>query len=114
MTIHEWNGKRSNILVRGPHGAGVFKDLQEENSSRRYKMVFKEPVEKKIFAAFSANGINWSDPVSFPELTIPGDTHNNAFWASTIGKYVLIMAFRENIILVIFLCSQNFQIHFMV
>ena len=31
-----------------------------------------------------------------------------------LGKYVLIMAFRENIILVIFLCSQNFQIHFMV
>ena len=31
-----------------------------------------------------------------------------------LEKYVLIMTFRENIILLIFLCSQNFKIHFMV
>ena len=38
--------------------------------------------------AFSADGINWGLPVACPEADVAGDTHNNAFWAPTLGKYV--------------------------
>ncbi len=90
MTFHEWEGKCSNIVIRGPHGAGVFKDICEEDPSRRYKMIFQERVKKKLSATFSADGVKWSEPVPYPEIAVVGDTHNNAFWAPTLGKYVLI------------------------
>ena len=41
LGLVEYNGsKKNNIVWRGPHGAGVFSDLHEEDSAKRYKVIF--------------------------------------------------------------------------
>jgi len=85
MDVVMWKGAKSNIVVRGPHGTGVFKDLRETDPKRRYKMFFKG---RGISVAFSPDGIHWGKAVRCPEIRVAGDTHNNAFWAPTLGKYV--------------------------
>ena len=79
------NSTRNNIVWRGPHGAGVFKDTREPDPARRYKMMFKA---ERLSVAFSADGIHWSKAVECPEANVPGDTHNNAIWVPTLDKYV--------------------------
>jgi len=95
LGLVEFNGnKNNNILMRGyhfkgvftgPHGAGVFKDLYESDPAKRYKMFFKG---SKMSVAFSPDGLNWSVPVECPEIDAHGDTHNNAFWAPDLNKYI--------------------------
>lgn len=85
----------NNILLRGsgdigehwagPHGSGIFKDLREQDPDRRYKAILKGEI---ISVAFSADGIYWSQPIACPAADVAGDTHNNAFWAPTLNKYV--------------------------
>jgi hypothetical protein len=41
MDIHLWEGKKSNVLLVGPHGAGVFKDVREADPQRRFKMFYR-------------------------------------------------------------------------
>jgi hypothetical protein len=77
--------KNNNIVWRGPHGAGIFKDLQDPDPERRYKIFFKG---RKISVAFSPDGLHWSQTIECPEANVRGDTHNNAFWAPTLGEYV--------------------------
>jgi hypothetical protein len=72
-------------LWGGPHGNGVFKDLRERDPNRRYKAITKYG---KLSVAFSPDGIHWSPPIACPKADSAGDTHNNAFWAPTLGKYV--------------------------
>ena len=95
MGLVEFEGsKANNILWRGgpgeggtegPHGTGIFKDLHDPDPKRRYKSFMKAGI---LSVAFSPDGINWSEPVTCPEADSAGDTHNNAFWAPTLGKYV--------------------------
>lgn len=86
LGLVEFEGSRqNNILCRGPHGAGVFKDLRDPDPARRYKAIFKG---RRLSVAFSADGIHWSKAVPCPEVDVAGDTHNNALWAPTLGKYV--------------------------
>ena len=69
----------------GPHGSGIFKDLRDPDPKRRYKAFFKG---KMISVGFSPDGIHWSEAIECPEANVRGDTHNNAFWAPTLGEYV--------------------------
>ena len=96
LGIVQYNdSKANNILWRGngdigehwegPHGSGIFKDLREQDPDRLYKAIFKEEI---LSVAFSADGIHWSSSIGTPEADVAGDTHNNAFWAPTLGKYV--------------------------
>jgi len=86
LGIVEFQGsKENNIVWRGPHGAGLFKDLRDQDPKRRYKMFFKG---RKISVAFSHDGLHWSEAIECPEANVRGDTHNNAFWAPTLGEYV--------------------------
>ena len=93
LGLVEYDGsKANNILWRGgeqlkggPHGAGIFKDIRAPDSTRRYKAFLKA---KTLSVAFSADGIRWGPAVPCPEADSAGDTHNNAFWAPTLGKYV--------------------------
>jgi len=86
LGLVEFNGtEKNNIVVRGPHGAGVFKDLREPDPSKRYKMFFKAGT---MSVAYSADGLHWSEAVACPGIDVKGDTHNNAFWAPELGKYV--------------------------
>ena len=38
--------------------------------------------------AFSPDGLLWGEAIVCPEADVAGDTHNNAFWAPTLNKYV--------------------------
>jgi hypothetical protein len=95
LGLVEYEGnKANNILWRGggvhkdwggPHGTGIFKDLRDPDPSRRYKAILKDKI---LSVAFSADGIHWGPAIACPEANSAGDTHNNAFWAPTLGKYV--------------------------
>jgi len=76
-------GKENNIVWRGPHGAGIFKDAHADDPLQRYKMIFQG-----MHAGFSADGIRWQRPHKLKGIGVAGDTHNNALWAPTLGKYV--------------------------
>ncbi len=84
LGLVEYEGsKENNIVWRGPHGAGIFKDEQETDPARRYKIIFKG-----MMAAWSRDGVNWDRPLRMEGVKVAGDTHNNALWAPTLGKYV--------------------------
>jgi hypothetical protein len=81
-----WRGTEDRAeLWHGPHGSGIFKDLHEQDPDHRYKAIFKGEI---LSVAFSADGIHWDQPIACPAADVAGDTHNNAFWAPTLGKYV--------------------------
>ena len=82
-----WRGGGVHKDWAGPHGTGIFKDLRDPDPDRRYKAILKEKI---LSVAFSADGIHWGPPIACPEANSAGDTHNNAFWAPTLGKYVAI------------------------
>lgn len=84
LGLVEYNGsKQNNIVWRGPHGAGIFKDLHEKDASKRYKIIFKG-----LAVSFSADGIHWDEKTKVNGVDVAGDTHNNALWAPTLNKYV--------------------------
>jgi hypothetical protein len=86
LGVVEFHGSTDNNIVwRGPHGAGIFKDRRDPDPERRYKAFFKGEM---ISVGFSPDGIHWSDAVECPEANVRGDTHNNAFWAPTLEEYV--------------------------
>lgn len=86
MDIRLWDGeRRTNIVDIGPHGSGVIKDLRDADPKRRYKMFMKDG---GMAVEFSPDGLHWTDPIRCPEIDAAGDTHNNAFWAPEIQRYV--------------------------
>ena len=81
-----WRGGGDTWALRaGPHGSGIFKDLRDPDPARRYKAFLKSEI---LSVAFSADGIHWEPPIACPEANSAGDTHNNAFWAPSLRKYV--------------------------
>jgi hypothetical protein len=86
LNLVEYEGSRhNNIIWRGPHGTGIFKDSREIDHARLYKAIFRG-----LSVSFSGNGINWEPGILCEGIKVAGDTHNNAFWAPTLGKYVAI------------------------
>ncbi len=91
LDMYYYNGQPTNIVHWGDHGTGVFKDLQETDPNRRYKLISGRTLPgylpgDKLDAAFSADGIHWGE--RFEIATARGDTHNNALWAPDLNKYV--------------------------
>ena len=97
LGLINFNGnKKNNIVWRRPHGAGIFKDLDEENPARRYKLIYKHIQEgnwglngsegNSLAVSFSKDGLNWSDKINIADF--PADTHNNANWIPNLNKYV--------------------------
>tara|TARA_S200000501_G_scaffold94209_1_gene87511 strand:- start:500 stop:1960 length:1461 start_codon:yes stop_codon:yes gene_type:complete len=97
LGLINFNGnKKNNIVWRRPHGAGIFKDLDEENPARRYKLIYKHIQEgnwglngsegNSLAVSFSEDGLNWSDKINIADF--PADTHNNANWIPNLNKYV--------------------------
>lgn len=80
-----WRGGGDNAIPGGPHGSGIQKDLRDPDPNRRYKAFLKSEI---LSVAFSADGIHWGPTIACPEANSAGDTHNNAFWAPTLGSYV--------------------------
>jgi len=90
LGLVEYDGsKANNIVWRGPHGAGVFQDARDPDPQRRYKTIFKG-----LRVGVSSDGLHWGKPARCEGVKVRGDTHNNAFWAPTLGKYVGITRTR--------------------
>ena len=84
LGLVEYEGSKANNLVwRGPHGAGIFKDSSELNPARRYKMIMQG-----VKTSYSSDGIHWNKAEAVDLGEIAGDTHNNAFWDSDLKKYI--------------------------
>jgi len=91
LGIVEFDGSKENNIVwrtrlgNWGHGSGIFKDPMDLDPARRYKAIFKGDV---ISVSTSADGIHWEKILPCPQANAGGDSHNNAFWAPTLGKYV--------------------------
>ncbi len=77
------SSKDNNIVWRGPHGVGIFKDHSDSDPARRYKAIYSG-----LLVSVSADGIHWGNPIACEGVDVAGDTHNNAFFAPTLAKYV--------------------------
>lgn len=95
LNIYPWEGNPSNIILTALHGGGIFKDLIEKDPGKRYKMFYRNdsaklyPRSRAMAVLFSKDGIHWGKPTNINiMLQVEGDTHNNAFWAPTLNKYV--------------------------
>ena len=84
LCLVEYDGsKENNIVWRGPHGAGIFRDERDPDAGRRYKIIFQG-----LKVSVSPDGLNWPSPRKCEGVRVKGDTHNNALWAPTLGKHV--------------------------
>ena len=95
LGLIEFEGSRANNLVmrratHGIHAGGVLKDSDDPDPSRRYKFTHRNPRARRMASCFSPDGIQWSQPVLWPQHDAVGDTHNNAIWSPETGKYVAI------------------------
>ncbi|MDE0220284.1 MAG: hypothetical protein OXJ90_13550, partial [Spirochaetaceae bacterium] len=97
LGLVDYRGSRANnIVLRGPHGAGVVKDAREADPARRYKM-FTSLGEQEQAVAFSADGIRWSRFHPCPAVNpyqVDG-THYHALWAEERGEYVGFTRLRD-------------------
>lgn len=84
LGLVEFNGsKANNLVMRGPHGSGVFQDAHDADPARRFKMLFQG-----MNVAFSPDGVHWGEPLPCPEIVARGDTHNQALWVEEQHQYV--------------------------
>ena len=98
LNLVEFEGsKANNLLLRGVHGAGILKDLRDPQ--RLYKMFYGGNWIGKwkpgVAVRFSDDGLLWSEPVACPEVQANGDTHNNAWWAPELNRYVAMTRLYE-------------------
>ena len=89
--------KANNLLLRGVHGAGILKDSRDPQ--RLYKMFYGGNWIRKwkpgVAVRFSDDGLVWGEPVACPEVEANGDTHNNAWWAPELNRYVAMTRLYE-------------------
>jgi hypothetical protein len=90
LGLCDFEGSRANNLVlRGPHGTGVFRDDHDADPARRYKLLCaREGAGNAMEVAFSPDGLCWGSPVPCPAMGAVGDTHNNALWVPELERYV--------------------------
>ena len=92
LGLVEFGGnKRNNIVVRGPSGAGVYKDSHEKNPARRYKAFYAAQFGYMQLIRFSPDGLNWGPEIRCPEIAIQSDCHANMVWSPELQKYVGIV-----------------------
>ena len=90
----QWHGSaENNIIFAYAHGTGVMIDERDPDKSRRYKMVTKmdQPGTQAYMAvSFSSDGLDWCDPIPWPEYNPPADSHNLPFWDEEQNCYALL------------------------
>jgi hypothetical protein len=97
LGLIEFNGNtRNNLVQRGAHGAGVFFDPTDADPARRYKLLCKDYSAGAMGVAFSPDGLRWSALTHCPEISVPGDTHNNALWSPETQRYVGITRMKTD------------------
>jgi len=83
-------------VLRGPHGTGVFKDQEDPDPARRYKMIHaSERLHASEALRFSGDGVHWSEPLPCPGIESKGDAHNNLLWAPELDRYVGFVRLRD-------------------
>ena len=97
LGLVEYDGsKNNNIVYRGPHGAGVIKDVSEKDGAKRYKM-FTSSEQKKMAISFSPDGVQW-DPITVcPDINpyrVDG-THYNTLWVDEPGEWAGFTRMRD-------------------
>ncbi len=98
LGLVEFNGSTANNLVlRRPHGSGVWRDAHDPDPARRFKLFARSSESvRQMAVAFSPDGLHWGPQTLCPEINVPGDTHNNAFWSPELGKYVGITRMKSD------------------
>ena len=92
LGIIEFGGNRkNNIVVRGPSGAGVYKDARDPNPERRYKAFYASQVGYMQLVRFSPDGLRWGPEIRCPEIRIESDCHANMTWSPELRKYIGIV-----------------------
>jgi hypothetical protein len=86
LDAYRYQDKPTNIVQFRDHGTGVFKDPRDPDPNRRYKLISGRIPLGSIDVAFSPDGISWSERRLVANAR--GDTHNNAFWAPGLNRYV--------------------------
>jgi len=98
LGIVEFDGNRkNNIVVRGPSGAGVFKDTRESNPARRYKAFYAAQVGYLQLVRFSPDGLHWGPEIHCPEIGIESDCHANMIWSPQLRKYIGIVRHYDKV-----------------
>jgi len=91
LGLIEFEGNRkNNIVYRGLHGAGIFKDSRETDPAKRFKLFGRDEKSPHLGVAFSPDGLRWSSVILCPEINprrVDG-THYNALWVPELGEYV--------------------------
>jgi len=88
LGLVDYKGSKKNNIVLTNGGGGVSLDRHETDPGKRFKMFYITATHGgPMKMRFSPDGIHWSkENVSSQKPR--GDTHNNAFWAPTLNKYV--------------------------
>jgi hypothetical protein len=90
LGIIEYRGSAANNLVQSEGCGFVLKDGQESDPSRRYKMLTKRANRGgRVFAAFSPDGVRWTDHPGGPVVPNSRDGGNSFVYDERLGKYVL-------------------------
>jgi len=110
LGLHKFAGSAANNAVaRDCPNAGVFKDAHDPDPARRYKMVFDVGLGQPR-VRFSPDGIHWGETLEPKGFTAQqGDTHNNAFFDTRLGKYLWFTKLYQGERLVTRLESDDFQ-----
>ncbi len=97
LGLVEFEGsKKNNLVFRGPHGAGVIKDLRETDPAKRYKMLASS-VGQAMAVSFSPDGVRWGPLSRCPNINpyrVDG-THYNALWVDELGEFVGFTRMRD-------------------
>lgn len=87
----DFDGSReNNIVFAGAHGASVFRDDAEPDPAKRYKMAMKYDLFGEMAVSWSPDGLDWCEPIRWPEYNPAGDTHNFAFRDEVNGGFKII------------------------
>ena len=98
LGIVEFQGStRNNIVVRGPSGAGVYKDPGDPNPARRYKAFYAAQVGFMQLVRFSPDGLHWGPEIKCPEIEIESDCHANMIWSPERQTYIGIVRHYDNV-----------------
>lgn len=93
------NGGNNNVLMQYAHGTGVMLDEDETDPRKRYKLVTKieYPGHYSYMAvSWSANGLDWHEPVKWPKHNPAADSHNFLFRDRKDGRFKVITRIWKN------------------
>lgn len=91
LGIIEYQGsKANNLVLRGHHGPGIFKDPRDPDPERRYKMFHARDLVR-----FSPDGFHWSEARKCENINSNGDTHNHMLWVPELERYAVFVRLRD-------------------